>query len=125
MSKALKLFTGNSNIALAKEISAYVGQELSAATVTTFSDGEIRVRIEENVRGADVFLIQSCCAPVNTSIMELLIMLDAVKRSSASRITAVIPYYGYGRQDRKDQPRVPISAKLMADLITTAGRSGS
>ena len=121
MSKALKLFTGNSNAALAKEISAYVGQELSAATVTTFSDGEIRVRIEENVRGADVFLIQSCCDPVNTSIMELLIMLDAVKRSSASRITAVIPYYGYGRQDRKDQPRVPISAKLMADLITVAG----
>ncbi len=121
MSKALKLFTGNSNTALAKEISAYVGQELSDATVTTFSDGEIRVRIEENVRGADVFLIQSCCAPVNTSIMELLIMLDAVKRSSASRITAVIPYYAYGRQDRKDQPRVPISAKLMADLITAAG----
>ena len=121
MSKALKLFSGNSNTALAKEISAYVGQGLSAATVTTFSDGEIRVRIEENVRGADVFLIQSCCAPVNTSIMELLIMLDAVKRSSASRITAVIPYYGYGRQDRKDQPRVPISAKLIADLLTVAG----
>ncbi|MGB0909429.1 MAG: ribose-phosphate diphosphokinase [Nitrospirales bacterium] len=121
MSKALKLFTGNSNAALAKEISSYVGQELSAATVTTFSDGEIRVRIDENVRGTDVFLIQSCCDPVNTSIMELLLMLDAVKRSSASRITAVIPYYGYGRQDRKDQPRVPISAKLMADLLTVAG----
>ena len=121
MSKPLKLFTGNSNTFLAKEISAYVGQELSAATVTKFSDGEIRVRIEENVRGADVFLIQSCCAPVNTSIMELLIMLDAVKRSSATRITAVIPYYGYSRQDRKDQPRVPISAKLMADLLTVAG----
>ena len=89
--------------------------------MTTFSDGEIRVRIEENVRGADVFLLQSCCHPVNTSIMELLIMLDAVKRSSASRITAVIPYYAYARQDRKDQPRVPISAKLMADLITIAG----
>ena len=121
MSKALKLFTGNSNTALAKEISSYVGQGLSAATVTTFSDGEIRVRIDENVRGTDVFLIQSCCDPVNTSIMELLLMLDAVKRSSASRITAVIPYYGYGRQDRKDQPRVPISAKLMADLLTVAG----
>ncbi|GJL50802.1 MAG: ribose-phosphate pyrophosphokinase [Nitrospirales bacterium] len=121
MPKDLKLFTGNSNVALAKEISAYVGQELSAAMVSTFSDGEIHVRIEENVRGADIFLIQSCCAPVNTSIMELLIMLDAVKRSSASRITAVIPYYGYGRQDRKDQPRVPISAKLMADLLTVAG----
>ena len=121
MNRDLKLFAGNSNPALAKEIAQYVGRDLSRATVTTFSDGEIRVRIEENVRGADVFLLQSCCHPVNTSIMELLIMLDAVKRSSASRITAVIPYYAYARQDRKDQPRVPISAKLMADLITTAG----
>ena len=121
MTKDIKLFTGNSNSALAKEICQYVGQELSQATVTTFSDGEIRLRIEENVRGADVFLIQSCCHPVNTSIMELLIMLDAIKRSSASRITAVVPYYGYARQDRKDQPRVPITAKLMADLLTTAG----
>ena len=121
MSKDIKLFTGNSNSALAKEICQYVGQDLSQATVTTFSDGEIRLRIEENVRGADVFLIQSCCHPVNTSIMELLIMLDAIKRSSASRITAVVPYYGYARQDRKDQPRVPITAKLMADLLTTAG----
>lgn len=119
--KALKLFSGNSNHALAEEIAEYIGQPLGQATVTTFSDGEIRVRIEENVRGADVFLIQSCCPPVNTSIMELLIMIDAVKRSSASRITAVIPYYGYARQDRKDQPRVPISAKLVADLLTTAG----
>jgi ribose-phosphate pyrophosphokinase len=121
MLRDLKLFTGNSNPALAKEIALYIGQELSQATVTTFSDGEIRVRIEENVRGGDVFLIQSCCHPVNTSIMELLLLIDAVKRSSASRITAVIPYYGYGRQDRKDQPRVPISAKLIADLITVAG----
>ena len=121
MTKDIKLFTGNSNPSLAKEICQYVGTDLSQATVTTFSDGEIRVRIEENVRGADVFLIQSCCHPVNTSIMELLIMLDAVKRSSASRITAVVPYYGYARQDRKDQPRVPITAKLMADLLTTAG----
>lgn len=117
----LKLLTGNSNLALAQEIADYIGQKLSQATVTTFSDGEIRVRIEENVRGGDVFLIQSCCHPVNTSIMELLLLLDAVKRSSASRITAVIPYYGYGRQDRKDQPRVPISAKLIADLLTVAG----
>jgi ribose-phosphate pyrophosphokinase len=106
---------------LAREIAQYIGQDLSQATVTTFSDGEIRVRIDENVRGGDVFLIQSCCHPVNTSIMELLLLIDAVKRSSASRITAVIPYYGYGRQDRKDQPRVPISAKLIADLITVAG----
>jgi len=117
----LKLMTGNSNPALAKEISEYIGQGLCQTTVTTFSDGEIRVRIDENVRGGDVFLIQSCCHPVNTSIMELLLMIDAVKRSSASRITAVIPYYGYGRQDRKDQPRVPISAKLIADLLTVAG----
>ncbi len=121
MPRDLKLLTGNSNPTLAKEIAEYIGQELSQATVTTFSDGEIRVRIDENVRGGDVFLIQSCCHPVNTSIMELLLMIDAVKRSSASRITAVIPYYGYGRQDRKDQPRVPISAKLIADLLTVAG----
>ena len=117
----LKIFTGNSNPTLVQQISEYLGMELSKATVSTFSDGEIRVRIEENVRGADVFIIQSCGHPVNTSIMEMLIMIDALKRSSASRITAVIPYYGYARQDRKDQPRVPISAKLMADLITTAG----
>lgn len=121
MHRELKLFSGNSNLGLAQEIARYLGRDLSHATVSTFSDGEIRVRIDENVRGADVFVIQSCCHPVNTSIMELLIMIDALKRSSATRITAVIPYFGYARQDRKDQPRVPISAKLMADLITTAG----
>jgi len=121
MPRDLKLLAGNSNPGLAKEIAEYIGQELSQATVTTFSDGETRVRIDENVRGGDVFLIQSCCHPVNTSIMELLLLIDAVKRSSASKITAVIPYYGYGRQDRKDQPRVPISAKLIADLLTVAG----
>lgn len=121
MNKELKLFTGNANPALAKEICAYLGIGLGEATVSAFSDGEIRVKIDENVRGADVFVVQSCCTPVNTSIMELLIMLDALKRSSAYRITAVIPYFGYGRQDRKDQPRVPITAKLVADLITTAG----
>jgi ribose-phosphate pyrophosphokinase len=121
MSKELKLFTGNANPALAREICEYLGIRLGEATVSAFSDGEIRVRIEENVRGADVFVMQSCSDPVNTSIMEMLIMLDALKRSSASRITAVIPYFGYARQDRKDQPRVPISAKLLADLITTAG----
>jgi ribose-phosphate pyrophosphokinase len=121
MPRDLKLLTGNSNPGLAKEIAEYIGQELSQATVTTFSDGETRVRIDENVRGGDVFLIQSCCHPVNSSIMELLLLIDAVKRSSASKITAVIPYYGYGRQDRKDQPRVPISAKLIADLLTVAG----
>jgi len=121
MSKELKLFSGNANPALAKEICHYLGVALGEALVSEFSDGEIRVRIEENVRGADVFVVQSCCTPVNNSIMELLIMIDALKRSSAYRITAVIPYFGYARQDRKDQPRVPISAKLMADLITTAG----
>ena len=121
MSKELKLFSGNANPALAKEICQCLGVGLGEALVSEFSDGEIRVRIEENVRGADVFVVQSCCTPVNNSIMELLIMIDALKRSSAYRITAVIPYFGYARQDRKDQPRVPISAKLMADLITTSG----
>ena len=121
MSKELKLFSGNANPALAKEICQYLGVGLGEALVSEFSDGEIRVRIEENVRGTDVFVVQSCCAPVNNSIMELLIMIDALKRSSSYRITAVIPYFGYARQDRKDQPRVPISAKLMADLVTTAG----
>src|SRR5919201_2225871 len=121
MQKELKLFSGNANPALAREICGYLGIPLGEATVSAFSDGEIRVRVEENVRGGDVFVIQSCCAPVNSSIMELLIMIDALKRSSAYRITAVIPYFGYARQDRKDEPRVPISAKLMADLITTAG----
>jgi ribose-phosphate pyrophosphokinase len=121
MQKELKVFSGNANLALAKEICRHLGVGLGEATVSSFSDGEIRVRIEENVRGADVFLVQSCCDPVNTSIMQLLIMIDALKRSSAYRITAVIPYFGYARQDRKDQPRVPISAKLMADLVTTAG----
>lgn len=121
MHRELKVFAGNSNPALAREICDRLGIRLGEATVSSFSDGEIRVRIDENVRGADVFLIQSFCAPINTTIMELLIMADALKRSSASRITAVIPYFGYARQDRKDQPRVPITAKLMADLITTAG----
>ena len=102
-------------------ICAYLDLPIGSATVSSFSDGEIRIRVEENVRGADVFVVQSCCTPVNDSIMEMLIMIDALKRSSANRITAVIPYFGYARQDRKDQPRVPISAKLVADIITTAG----
>jgi ribose-phosphate pyrophosphokinase len=117
----LKLISGNSNIPLGKEICDHLGVTLGAVTVSTFSDGEILVRIEENVRGMDVFVVQSCSDPVNKHIMELLIMIDALKRSSARRITAVIPYYGYARQDRKDQPRVPVTAKLVADLITTAG----
>jgi ribose-phosphate pyrophosphokinase len=119
--RELKLFTGNSNPALAQEICDYLGIPLGEATVGHFSDGEIQVRIEENVRGMDVFLVQSASDPVNKHIMELLIMLDALKRASAYRITAVLPYYGYARQDRKDQPRVPITAKLVADLIATAG----
>jgi ribose-phosphate pyrophosphokinase len=106
---------------MAKEICDHLGVVLGAATVSAFSDGEILVRIEENVRGMDVFVVQSCSDPVNKNIMELLIMIDALKRSSARRITAVIPYFGYARQDRKDQPRVPVTAKLVADLITTAG----
>ena len=121
MPKELKLFSGNANLALAREITNYLGIRLGEATVSSFSDGEIRVKIDENVRGSDVFLVQSCCTPVNDSIMELLIMMDALKRSSATRVTAVLPYFGYARQDRKDEPRVPITAKLVADLITTAG----
>lgn len=121
MLNELKLISGNSNIPMGKEICDHLGLTLGAVTVSTFSDGEILVRIEENVRGMDVFVVQSCSDPVNKHIMELLIMIDALKRSSARRITAVIPYYGYARQDRKDQPRVPVTAKLVADLITTAG----
>jgi ribose-phosphate pyrophosphokinase len=121
MSGELQIFSGNANPALAHEICTYLGTKLGEATVGSFSDGEIRVKIEENVRGGDVFVVQSSCQPVNDSLMELLIIIDALKRSSANRITAVIPYFGYARQDRKDQPRVPISAKLVADLISTAG----
>src|SRR5574341_609008 len=121
MNRELKIFSGNANPGLAQEICAYLGTKLGKATVGSFSDGEVRVKIEENVRGGDVFVVQSSCQPVNDSLMELLIIIDALKRSSANRITAVIPYFGYARQDRKDQPRVPISAKLVADLISTAG----
>src|SRR5713226_8236894 len=120
---AMKIFTGNSNLPLAREICDYLKVPLGKATVETFSDGESKVEINENVRGGDVFVIQSTCAPGNDNLMELLLMLDAFKRASATRITAVIPYYGYARQDRKVAPRVPISAKLVADLVTTAGAS--
>ena len=116
-----RIFTGNSNPELAQKICSYLDISLSQALVTAFSDSEIRVEIGENVRGRDVFLIQSTCPPANQNLMELLIMIDAVKRASARRITAVIPYFGYARQDRKVAPRVPITAKLVADLITTAG----
>ena len=119
----LKIFSGNSNIQLAQEICKVLNIPLGKANVRKFSDGEIQVEIEENVRGMDVFIAQSTCTPVNTYLMELLIMMDAIKRASAERITAVIPYYGYARQDRKVAPRVPITAKLIADLITTAGAS--
>src|SRR3989304_6601186 len=116
--REMKIFTGNSNPDLAGEICRYLQIPLGEAIVSTFSDGEIMLQINENVRGKDVFVIQSFSSPVNRHLMELLIMLDAFKRASAYRITAVIPYYGYARQDRKVQPRVPITAKLLADLIT-------
>ncbi|MFZ2089700.1 MAG: ribose-phosphate pyrophosphokinase [Desulfobaccales bacterium] len=116
-----RIFTGNANPGLAQKICAHLDISLGQALVTTFSDSEIRVEIGENVRGRDVFLIQSTCPPANHNLMELLIMIDAVKRASARRITAVIPYFGYARQDRKVAPRVPITAKLVADLLTTAG----
>ena len=119
----LKIFSGNSNLPLAKEICTYLGTSLGAADIRRFSDGEIAVEITENVRGGDVFVMQSICTPGNDNLMELLLMLDAFKRASANRITAVIPYYGYARQDRKVAPRVPISAKLVADLVTAAGAS--
>jgi ribose-phosphate pyrophosphokinase len=119
----IKIFAGNSNRALAESICQSVGVRLGKAEVGRFSDGEVQVEIIENVRGGDVFVLQSMCAPTNDHLMELLLMLDAFKRASARRITAVIPYYGYARQDRKVAPRVPISAKLVADLITTAGAS--
>jgi ribose-phosphate pyrophosphokinase len=121
MAYELKLFTGNANRSLAEEIAQYLHVPVSDAEVTRFSDGEIYVQVNENVRGADVFLIQPTCPPVNDTLMELLIMVDAMRRASASRITAVLPYYGYARQDRKVQPRVPISAKLVADLLEAAG----
>ena len=117
----IKIFTGNSHPELAQEIAKILGIEVGAGDVGTFSDGEISVNIGESVRGADVFIVQSTCSPVNNNLMELLIMIDAFKRASAGRITAVIPYYGYARQDRKAKSRDPITAKLVADLLTTAG----
>ncbi len=115
------IFAGSSNRALAEDICRYLGTRLASADVGRFSDGETQVEVIENVRGGDVFVIQSTCPPTNDHLMELLLILDALKRASAGRITAVVPYYGYARQDRKVSPRVPISAKLVADLITTAG----
>lgn len=116
-----KVFSGNANPVLAKEICYELGCQLAVANVKQFSDGEVHLQIQENVRGADVFVVQPTCRPVDHHLMELLLMTDALKRASAERITAVLPYYGYGRQDRKDRPRMPISARLVASLIERAG----
>ncbi len=115
------VFAGNSNPVLSNKICKYLGVQLGGAKVKTFSDGEIQIEIEETVRGKDIFIVQSTCPPVNDNLVELLLMIDAFKRSAASRITAVMPYYGYSRQDKKVVPRVPISARLIADLLTVAG----
>jgi ribose-phosphate pyrophosphokinase len=117
----LKVFTGNSNPSLAEEICKNLGEPVAECSLKSFADGEIYVQVKENVRGADVFVIQATCTPVDRNLMELLLMIDALKRASAERITAVLPYYGYARQDRKDKPRVPISARLVAALLETAG----
>ncbi|MBC7326777.1 ribose-phosphate pyrophosphokinase [bacterium] len=117
----LRIFTGNANPKLAEDVAKELGIELGKGEVGRFSDGEIRIKIEESVRGLDVFIIQPTCYPVNDNLMELLLLIDAFKRASARRITAVIPYYGYGRQEKKVRPREPISAKLVADLISVAG----
>jgi len=117
----LRIFSGNANPALAEKIAEYVGVQLGDVTVERFPDGEISVKIGENIRGKDVYIIQPTCSPPNENLMELLIMMDAARRASAARITAVMPFYGYSRQDRKDQPRVPITAKLVANLLVAAG----
>ena len=119
--RPLKLFAGNACPELAASIAGFLGHPLGEIELTQFSDGEVRCQLQDNVRGTDVFIIQSTCDPVNRSIMELLIMIDAARRSSAARITAVMPYFGYARQDKKDEPRVPITAKLVSDLLVTAG----
>jgi ribose-phosphate pyrophosphokinase len=118
-----KVFTGTANASLAQEICDSLGCPLGSAMIRTFADGETHLQIQENVRGADVFMVQPTCTPVDHNLMELLLMMDALKRASAERITAVLPYYGYARQDRKDKPRMPISAKLVASLLETAGAS--
>ena len=121
MNNSLKVFSGRANILLAEKIAHCLGDTLGRVTLNNFPDGEISVRIEEDVRGRDIFLVQPTCPPVNENLMELLVMLDSFMRASAARITAVLPYYGYARQDRKDQGRVPITAKLVANLLTVAG----
>src|SRR3989449_6092601 len=117
----LKVFSGSARPALTREIAAFLGVEPGQARLRRFPDTEVSFQIDENIRGTDVFIVQPTCSPVDQHIMELLIMIDAFKRSSAARITSVIPYYGYGRQDRKDKPRVPISAKLVANVLSAAG----
>src|SRR5256714_13795308 len=117
----IKVFSGNANRALAQEICSNLGCDPGLATTDRFSDGEFNFQITENVRGADVFIVQPTCPPTDSHLMELLVMLDAFRRSSAERVTAVIPYFGYARSDKKDRPRVPIAAKLVANLIHTAG----
>ena len=119
--KSFKLFSGTANQPLAEEIARFIGVKLGESKLQRFADGEVYFQLIDNVRGADVFLVQPTCYPVDQHLLELLIMIDALKRASAKRITAVVPYYGYARQDRKDRPRVPISSKLIADLLTTAG----
>src|SRR5690349_7482907 len=117
----LKVFSGRANLPLAEKITRHLGDPLGKLTLSNFPDGEVSVRIEEDVRGRDIFIVQPTCPPVNDNLMELLIMIDSFKRASAKRVTAVLPYYGYARQDRKDQGRVPITAKLVADLLTRSG----
>jgi ribose-phosphate pyrophosphokinase len=121
MENEMKIFAGNSNLALAAEMADSLNVSLGRAEVGKFPEGECKIKIHDNIRGADVFIVQSTCPPVNDNLVELLVMIDACRRASARRITAVIPYFGYARQDRKDQPRVPITAKLVANLITEAG----
>jgi ribose-phosphate pyrophosphokinase len=121
VSKELKLFSGTANTALTHEMCEYLRCELGRSSITRFSDGEIYFQIEENVRGADVFIVQPTCTPVDSNLMELFLMIDAFKRASAARITAVMPYFGYARQDRKDKPRVPISSKVVSDLLVASG----
>jgi ribose-phosphate pyrophosphokinase len=121
MSNELKVFSGNSNGELTKEICEYLNVPAGRVEVGRFPEGEVKIKILENVRGADTFIVQSTCPPVNDNLVELLVMIDAARRASARRITAVVPYFGYARQDRKDQPRVPITAKLVANMLTAAG----
>src|SRR5919112_1010684 len=117
----IKVFSGNANVALTEEICNYLSCDPGVATAGRFSDGEFNFQILENVRGGDVFIVQPTCPPTDAHLMELLVMLDAFRRASAERVTAVVPYFGYARSDKKDRPRVPIASKLMANLITTAG----